>query len=256
MNIPEDLGIINIAAFKKYTRSGELHEKNVSTPFINILTELDEVLFPAEGQKLRQGWRTNEVHVGWYIPPAPAAVPHLLEIYANEVRSLYTGEKHYVRSEEYLKFTAWATWILMNIHPKQDGNGRLAQAVAEYLMPKRHVLGFYDQMWNNIFIASDLGIIDALAVKQNRKRPDVPNPPESEDRLQDWWQRYGRTLMGFYRYQGRDWSAEFLEEAINKTVVDEQGKFHPAGISPGSLGLMEEFLDRAPWKQATTVKAK
>ena len=46
----------------------------------------------------------------------------------------------------------------------------------------------------------------------------------------------------------RDWSAEFLGEAINNTTIDEQGKFQPVGISTGTLVMMEEFLQRTPSK--------
>lgn len=247
MDIPRNLEI-DIKPFKQYVSSGELHERDSGSPFINILIDLDKVLFPVEGKIIHQGWRECVVHVGWYIPPAPGAVSHLLEIFANKVQSLYAGEK-YVKSEDYTKFVAWATLILMDIHPKRDGNGRLAQAVAEYLMPDKHISGFTDEMWNNAFIASDLGIIDTIAKKQGRKRPDVPQPPVDDGKLQLWWVDYGGILKNFYNYQGRDWSAEFLEEAINNTTVDAQGKFQPVGISSGSLGLMEEFMRRAPLRQ-------
>lgn len=77
-----------------------------------------------------------------------------------------------VKFDTFNTYVAWATWILINIHPKIDGNGRLAKGLAEYLFPDKRILGYKSDLWTQTFHLTDQELMEKVAQKQG-----IPLPP-------------------------------------------------------------------------------
>lgn len=240
-------------SFKYIMDSGELHEISVDTHFMDILTRLDRLLFPRNGEVLHEGWRTRDVHFGEYLPPTFSNVPPLMEQFADKVTQLWLKP---MSDEERFKLVAWMVWMIVSIHPKADGNGRFSQGVAEYLLTDQHILGFHNKLWSEFLHQATAETMQAISQKNGQPVPVFPPYPHDKNQVRSWMRTCAPLFNSFYRGNGHDWSAEILQEAIHQTGIDETGRVYCAGLTPQALSKMEDFLKSAPMKSVSSISSK
>ena len=236
----------NYNTFAKWMGHPEIHRGILINSFADTLKSIDRVLFEGKEGSQAVGWRNKhaqDVHVGKYLPPAYENVPELMELFAqklDEARSCLTTD------EKRLPIAAWAAWMLINIHPKRDGNGRLSQALASYLVPEREILSFISPDWHRIFSVSDPMLAEAVAQKTGAPMVDIPPPPDKDQvALERWKKENVPKLRAFYRPNGQDMPAELLKGWIENTKVVD-GKFVPSSVSQEALDRFVIYLKSAP----------
>lgn len=236
---------INRAQFEDLVENNQLYEIPADKPFLDIVDRIDQILTRGK-PNLEAGQRVDIVHVGKYFPPLPQNVPELMKAWSNKADILWNQTAAKPNTKEREQFVAWATWVLINIHPKLDGNGRLSKAVASYLLRDRRVLGWRSDLWNSVFLITDREMMKNVAARSQTIVPEVPNYPVDENLARQWVSEYGPLLHRFYYPNGQDLVAGILREAIDNTYIDKMGKFHFAGLSAQALDLMTTFLAKAP----------
>lgn len=235
-------------AFRLSLSSGEFDERPADEPFKAYLRDIDRKLF--KGTSVEVGWRRKrDVTVGRYAPPQAAHVSELMGHFATKLDLLYKGVWSGPREEglprDYYKFVAWATWMLLYIHPKRDGNARLSKGFAEFLLPRKAIMFWQSELWRKILNITEPEMIDEVV--RCAEAPRTLLHEEVRDPLK-LTAGQKADLFRFYRWNGHDWPADILGDAIQETTVDESGIFQPRGFSREALELMTEFLSSAPQK--------
>ncbi len=223
-------------------------------PFASVVRRIDRDLFPEQplGNYFR-GWRKEDVKIGAFLPPRTDMVPVLMDFFFGKVEDL--SQKIKPGSEEWYKFTAWTAWTQRNIHPKQDGNGRLIKAEMGLFLPKQRFFGHVNHLWNH---AVDIEAIEKLArvsVKLERTPPQILiNHVENKRRtlLLAEIDSENQALAEFFRpkkgIEERDLASEVIWDGINRTIVDSAGLI-PRGVSRDAIAYLVQFLKDAPQRK-------
>lgn len=222
--------------------SGALYEIPIDYHFGNIVKKIDELLVKGKEGRFPPGWRNIDVRTGKYIPPSHKNVAGLMEAFANKVTTL----EREVKPEDMDAFVAWTIWIVLNIHPKADGNGRFSKAIGSFLWRGKKILGWKSTLWKEAFLTTEQELMEKISQRTSMPIPDVGDIPANQQEANQWWNQHGQMLRNFYRHNNHDWVADILSEAIRDSSIDDAGKFSPSGPSPKALSLMTEFVAGAP----------
>lgn len=236
---------VNRADFQRLQESDVLGEFDVSSPsFSLIMQRVDQVLFSNTKGKLSVGWRKSDVVVGQYLPPKNAHVPLLIDSLAKKANGLWP--KLFGKPDEE-RFAAWVLLNLLYIHPKLDGNGRFAKAVASVIL-NRDISGFKNRLWSEALALKTAGIVEAvtkkIGVDPTAFAQDLP--PENDSAARNNY------LRKIYRGGGNDYPTNILREEIDRAVIDEHGVFHSSEVNPEALATMTRFVSEAPHTQISS----
>lgn len=241
----DSLGDINRVALDQGIASQQYTERRLGTNYASLLRTLDSRLFTDAEGLFKAGWRTVDVGVGAYLAPKAEQVPHLLNNLGVKVGELEPKILR-INYRERIKLAAWVMLIILKIHPRVDGNGRLAEAAAEQLLPSRKILGTYYNSWDNMNKFSVAEMMRNVSLANGQPIPDLLIRLNEHFGSHDQDQLV-RTNLEFYRWGGKDWVAKVLAEEIKDTSIDEKGYLiSPDMAKNKALMMLAVFLDEAP----------
>lgn len=230
---------INREAFQAGINSGELTERVVGN-FRGSLENLDRILFTDKEGLYRSGWRGADVAVGVYKPPSFQNVPNLMR-YLGETLGTLESKINWGDKTEVERLAAWAISMIIRIHPKLDGNGRLSKASAEILAPHKILSGYANPTWVEASHSMEKEMVASVAHVSSQRIPPALLGRQNVDP-----QALTEIMYDFYFHSGADWPAYILNWEMNQVGVDTKGRLTGSVLSAQSTRLMTEFVRHAP----------
>ena len=242
----ENKGDINRKALREGIEIGQFRERVTGSNYSGYIRALDRRIFTDADGLFSEGWRNVDVGFAGYLPPSHQNIDELLNLLVKKVGSIESAIPRYGEGKEKEKLAAWVILMIGKIHPRVEGNGRLAEAAAEQLVPQKMILGTPFDGWD---------AVERLSIEDTMNKVSAlngqPIPPllivlhenfGSHDR-----EELNRTMAGFYRWNGKDWVTEVLKQEIDQMSVDSEGNLTAPDISSNkALMGMSVFIDEAP----------
>ncbi len=242
-------------AFKRGIDSEEILERVATTHFSSIFRNIDQTLFAEDGVHYSQGFRNKDVRFLDYLAaPVHENVPKLMGDFFDKVTEFQYHITFSRNPDNRLAFSAWALWMILMTHPKNDGNGRLAKAVAEFISPRNELMFYKSDHWKKGLSQTREDIVREVSQRSKKDVPQIFSDSITKAVINVY--DLEAEMRGFYNPAGHDLVTDIIRDGIKQTTITPEGIFTAGGPSEKALDLFKQFIQSSPKREKYIYKPK